>query len=143
MMEKKESQDRKEAEAWMVSKAPVDHEDPRENGENKDPQDPLSTHPIHPWQKVPEVTQDSKVLMGSQEAEASQETLDPWGPEAHPLEMKIQREAFKERWDPKASQESQASQHAILAHQELMENQVSKESLGLQVHLDQMASCLA
>lgn len=38
---------------------------------------------------MPEVTQDSKVLMGSQEAEASQETLDPWGPQACPLEMKV------------------------------------------------------
>lgn len=34
MMERRESQDRKEAEAWMVSRAPVDPEDPRENGEN-------------------------------------------------------------------------------------------------------------
>lgn len=142
-MEKKESQDRKEAEAWMVSKAPVDPEDPRENEENKDSQDPRPSHPIHPWQKVPEVTQDSKVLMESQEAEASQETLDPWGPQVHPSEMKIQREAFKGRWDPKASQENQAPRHSILAHQELMENQVSKEPPGLQAPLDQMASCLA
>lgn len=74
----------------MVSKAPVDLEDPRENGGNKDPQDPLSTHPIHPWQKVPEVTQDSKVLMGSQEAEVNQESLEPWVLQAHPSEMKIQ-----------------------------------------------------
>lgn len=127
----------------MVSKAPVDPEDPRENVGNKDPQDPLPTHLIHPWQKVPEVTQDSKVLMGSQEAEASPETLDPWGPQARRPEMKIQREAFQGRWDPKASQENQASQHVILAHQELMDNQVPKESLGLQVHPDQTASCLA
>lgn len=127
----------------MVSKAPVDLEDPRENAGSKDPQDPLSTRPIHPWRKAPEVTQDSKVLMGSQEAEASRETLDPWGLQAHLWEMKIQREAFQGRWDPKASQESQASQRAILAHQELMENQVPKESLGLQAHPDQMATCLA
>lgn len=126
----------------MVSRAPADPEDPRENGENKDPQDPLSTPRIHPWQKVAEVTQDSKVLTGNQEAEASQETLDPWVLQAHPLEMKIQREAFQGRWDPKASQESQATQHVILAHRELMENQVPKESLGLRVHPDQTASCL-
>lgn len=92
---------------------------------------------------MPEVTQDSKVLMGSQEAEASQETLDPWGPQARPLEMKIQREAFQGRWDPKASQESQDPRHTIPAHQELMENQVPKDSQGPQAHLDQMASCLA
>lgn len=74
----------------MVSKAPVDLEDPRENVGNKDPQDPLSTRPIHPWQKVPEVTQDSKVLMGSQEAEANQESLEPQVLQAHLSEMKIQ-----------------------------------------------------
>lgn len=74
----------------MVSKARVDLEDPRENGENKDPQDPLSIRPIHPWQKVPEVTQASKVLRGSQEAEANQESLEPRGLQAHPSEMKIQ-----------------------------------------------------
>lgn len=39
--------------------------------------------------QVLEVTQDSKVHMGSQEAEASPETLDPWGPQAHPREMKV------------------------------------------------------
>lgn len=89
------------------------------------------------------MTQDSKVLMGSQEAEASQETLDLWGPQACPLEMKIQREAFQGRWDPKVSQENQDPQHAILAHQELMENRVPKDSPGPQAHLDQMASCSA
>lgn len=92
---------------------------------------------------MPEVTQDSKVLMGSQEAEASQETLDLWGPQARPLEMKIQREGFQGKWDPKASQENQDPRHAIPAHQELMENQVPKDSPGPQAHLDQMASCLA
>lgn len=127
----------------MVSKAPVDLEDPRENVDSKALQDPLSTRPIHPWQKVPEVTQDSQVLMGNQEAEASQETLAPWDPQAHLLEMKIQKEAFQGRWDPKASQENRATQHPIQVHQELMENQVSKEYLDLQAHLDQMASCLA
>lgn len=35
------------------------------------------------------MTQDSKVLMGSQEAEASPETLDPWGPQARRPEMKV------------------------------------------------------
>lgn len=40
-------------------------------------------------------------------------------------------------------QENQVAQHNIQVHQELMENQVSKEPLGLQVHLDQMVSCLA
>lgn len=89
------------------------------------------------------MTQDSKVLMGSQEAEASRETLDPWGPQARPSEMKIQREAFQGRWGPKASQESQDPRHTILAHQELMENQVPKDSPGPRAHLDQMASCLA
>lgn len=142
-MEKKESSDRKEAEAWMVSKAPVDPKDPRENEDSKAPQDPLSTPPIHPWQKVPEVTQDSQALMGSQEAEASQETLAPLDSQGRLLEMKIQREAFRGRWDPKASQENLAAQHTIQVQQELMENQVSKESLDLQAHLDQMASCLA
>lgn len=127
----------------MVSKAPVDPEDPRENVGNKAPQGPLPTHPIQPWQKVSEVTQDPQVLMGSQEAEASQETLAPWGPQAHLLEMKIQREAFQGRWDPRASRENRATQHAIQVHQELMENQVSKEPLDLRAHLDQMASCLA
>lgn len=39
--------------------------------------------------QAPEVTQDSKVLMGSQEAEASRETLDPWGLQAHLWEMKV------------------------------------------------------
>lgn len=89
MMEKKESLDRKEAEAWMVSKVPADPEGPRENVENKAPRDPLSTRPIRPWQKVPEVTQDSQGLMGNQEVEASLETLAPWGPKVHLLEIKI------------------------------------------------------
>lgn len=89
LMEKKESLDRKEAEAWMVSKVPADPEGPRENVENKAPRDPLSTRPIHPWQKVPEVTQDSQGLMGNQEVEASLETLAPWGPKVHLLEIKI------------------------------------------------------
>lgn len=57
--------------------------------------------------------------------------------------MKIQREAFQGRWDPKVSQENQDPQHAILAHQELMENRVPKDSPGPQAHLDQMASCSA
>lgn len=127
----------------MVSKAPLDPEDPRENVGNKVPQDPLPTRPIHPWQKVPEATQDFQVLMGSQEAVVNQETLAPWGPEAHLPGMKIRREAFQGRWDPKASPENQASQHSILVHQELMENQVPKEPLDLQAHLDLMASCLA
>lgn len=41
------------------------------------------------WLQVSEVTQDPQVLMGSQEAEASRETLAPWGPQAHLLEMKV------------------------------------------------------
>lgn len=127
----------------MVSKAPVDPEDPRENVGSKVPQGLLPTRPILPWQKVPEVTQDSQVLRGSQEAGVSRETLDPWDPQARPSEMKIQREAFQGRWDPKASQESQAFLHSILAHEVLMENQVPKDCLDLQVPLDQMASCLA
>lgn len=89
MTEKRASSDRKEAEARMVSKVPVDPEGPRENVENKVPRDPLSTRPIHPWQKVPEVTQDSQELMGNQEVEASLETLAPWGPKAHLLEIEI------------------------------------------------------
>lgn len=89
LTEKKESSDRKETKARMVSKVPVDPEGPRENVENKVPQDPLSTRPIHPWQKVPEVTQDSQELMGNQEVEASLETLAPWGPKAHLLEIEI------------------------------------------------------
>lgn len=121
----------------------MDHEDPRENVGSKVPQGLLPTRPIHPWRKVPEVTQDSQVLLGSQEAGVSQETLDPWDPQAHPSEMKIQREAFQGRWDPKASQESRAFLHSTLAHEALMENQVPKDCLDLQVPLDQMASCLA
>jgi hypothetical protein len=38
---------------------------------------------------VPEVTQDSKVLMGSQEAEANRESLEPRVLQAHPSEMKV------------------------------------------------------
>lgn len=41
------------------------------------------------WFQVPEVTRDSKELMGSQEAGASPETLGPQAPVAHPLEMKV------------------------------------------------------
>lgn len=35
------------------------------------------------------MTQDSQVLRGSQEAGVSQETLDPWDPQAHPSEIKV------------------------------------------------------
>lgn len=61
----------------MVSKAPVGPEDPRENKENEAPQDPPPTCHILLWQKVPEATQDSQELKGSQEAAVSQETLAP------------------------------------------------------------------
>lgn len=41
------------------------------------------------WLQVPEVTQDSQELMGNQEVEASLETLAPWGPKAHLLEIEV------------------------------------------------------
>lgn len=41
------------------------------------------------WLQVPEVTQDSQGLMGNQEVEASLETLAPWGPKVHLLEIKV------------------------------------------------------
>lgn len=86
----------------MVSKAPVGPEDPRENRENGGLQDPLPTHLILHWQKVPEVTQDSQEPVESKEAWVSQETPAPEAPLAYPSEMKMTREAFQERWDPKA-----------------------------------------
>lgn len=39
--------------------------------------------------QVPGAIQDSQALKGFQETEASQETLDPWAPQACPLEMQV------------------------------------------------------
>lgn len=141
-MEREDPQDRKEAEAWTVTKAQMGPEDPRGKQVIRVPQDHPPTHLILPWLKVPEVTQDSKELMGSQEAGVSQETPGPQAPLACPLEMKMRREAYQGRWDPKASKENQASLHSTLAHLELMESPVSQEPPGLPDHLDQMVTCL-
>lgn len=141
-MERKDPQDRKEAEAWTATKAPMGPEDPRGNQAIRVPQDHPPTRLILPWLKVPEVTQDSQELTGSQEAGESQETPGPQAPVACPLEMKMRREASRGRWDPKASRENQASPHSTPAHLELMEGQVSQESLGLPDHLDPTVSCL-
>lgn len=53
--------------------------------------DMIPTEGTLSWLQVPEVTQASKVLRGSQEAEANQESLEPRGLQAHPSEMKVMR----------------------------------------------------
>lgn len=52
---------------------------------------------------MPEVTQDSQEPMGSQEPGVSQETLARQASLARPSEMKMRREAYQAKWDPKAS----------------------------------------
>lgn len=126
----------------MATKARMGPEDPRGKLVTRAPQDPPNTRLILPWLKVPEVTRDSKELMGSQEAGASPETLGPQAPVAHPLEMKMRREACQGRWDPKATEENQAPLHSTPAHPEPMESLVSQESPGLPDHLAQMVICL-
>lgn len=141
-MERRGPQDRREAEAWMATKAPMGPEDPRGSQVIRVPQDHPPTRLILPWLKVPEVTQDSQEVMGSQEAGESQETPGPQDPLACPLEMKMRREASRGRWGPKASRENQAPPHSTPAHLELTEGQVSQEPLGQPDHPDPMVSCL-
>lgn len=47
-MERKDSQDTKEAEAWTATKAPTEPKDTRANQANWAPQDHPSTHLIRP-----------------------------------------------------------------------------------------------
>lgn len=102
-MVKKAHQDKKEAEDWMVIKALMDARDPREKWVTEACRDRLPTPLILPWGKVPEVTQDSQEPMGSQEPGVSQETLARQASLARPSEMKMRREAYQAKWDPKAS----------------------------------------
>lgn len=142
-MERRDSRGRREAEAWMATKAPTEPQDKRENKGNPAPQDHLPIRLILPWPKVSEATQDSQGVMGSQEAGAHQETPVHQAHLACLLETKVKGEACPARWDPKASLESRASLHVCGAHRVLMEYQVNKDPLGLLGHQDQMASCSA
>lgn len=102
-MAKKVHQDKKEAKAWMVTKALTDTQDPREKRVTRAPQDHLPTLLIPPWGKVPEVILDSQGPTGSQAAGVNQETPAHQAPLARPSEGKMRREASRAKWDPKAS----------------------------------------
>ncbi|KAJ8783311.1 hypothetical protein J1605_009394 [Eschrichtius robustus] len=107
------------------------------------------------WFQVPEGTQDSKEPPGTQEPGGSLETPAFQACLARPSEMKnhgtcdsdsltrsevllmMRREAYRARWDPKASQESRASPPCTPARRELTESQGSEVPQGSRDHLAQ------
>lgn len=139
-MVRKVHRDRREAEDRMVTKALMDTQDPREKWVNQAPPAHQPTPHILPWTKVPEGTQDSTEPPGTQEPGGSLETSACQACLVHPSEMKMRREAYQARWDPKASQESRASPPCTPACRELTGGQGSEVPQGSRDHLAQTVS---
>lgn len=96
-------QERKEEKDWMALQALGDPKDPREKWVILAPQAHQPTPPTLLWLKVAEVTQDFQGSMGSQEPGVHQENPAHQAFQAPPSEMKKGQEAFRVKWDPKAS----------------------------------------
>lgn len=88
-MVRRDPPDRREAEAWTVTKAPTDREDPRGKQVTRDPQDRPPTPLTLRWQKVPEETRDSQDPMGIQEVVVNRGIPAPQGPQGCLSEMKM------------------------------------------------------
>lgn len=88
-MVRRDPPDRREAEAWTVTKAPTDREDPRAKLVTRDPQDLPPTPRTLRWQKVPEETRDPQDPTGIQEVVVNQGIPAPQVPRGCLSEMKM------------------------------------------------------